>query len=121
MKAFLMVPLLLLLGLPEAQAQAPATIWRCEVNGRIVYQQAPCVGRQVGTRDRRTEAQKRAERDAAKREREREKEAAAAQAAEAASAAGATAAAGTTATAAATGALGAAPAASAASAPRRKP
>jgi hypothetical protein len=120
MKAFLMLPLLLLLGVPEAHAQAPATIWRCEVNGRIVYQQAPCVGRQVGTRDRRTEAQKRAERDAAKREREREKEAAAAQAAEAASAAGATAAAGPAATAAA-GALGAAPAASAASAPRRKP
>jgi hypothetical protein len=117
MKAFLMVPLLLLLGMPEAHAQAPATIWRCEVKGRIVYQQAPCVGRQVGTRDRRTEAQKRAERDAAKREREREKEAAAAQAADAASAAGTTAAAGT----AAAGALGAAPAASAASAPRRKP
>jgi hypothetical protein len=74
-----------------AQAQAQQPIWRCDQNGRPVYQQQPCEGREVGKRDRRTLAQKRAEREAAKREKEKEKEheqaeAAAAPASDAASA-----------------------------------
>ena len=80
MKPALML-LLVLSAAPAAQAQT--TAWRCESKGRVVYQQEPCGGRLVGARDRRTEAQKRAEREAQQRERER----AAQQQAEAASAA----------------------------------
>ncbi len=80
MKPALML-LLVLSAAPAVQAQTAA--WRCESKGRVVYQQEPCGGRLVGARDRRTEAQKRAEREAQQREREK----AAQQQAEAASAA----------------------------------
>jgi hypothetical protein len=80
MKPALML-LLVLSATPAVQAQT--TAWRCESKGRVVYQQEPCGGRLVGARDRRTEAQKRAEREAQQREREK----AAQQQAEAASAA----------------------------------
>jgi hypothetical protein len=79
MKPALML-LLVLFATPAVQAQT--TAWRCESKGRVVYQQEPCGGRLVGARDRRTEAQKRAEREAQQREREK----AAQQQAEAASA-----------------------------------
>ena len=80
MKPALML-LLVLSATPAVQAQTAA--WRCESKGRVVYQQEPCGGRLVGARDRRTEVQKRAEREAQQREREK----AAQQQAEAASAA----------------------------------
>jgi hypothetical protein len=84
MKPALML-LLVLSVTPAVQAQTVA--WRCESKGRVVYQQEPCGGRLVGARDRRTEAQKRAEREAQKREREKASQAAAGQPPEAASAA----------------------------------
>ena len=85
MKSALML-LLVLSATPAVQAQT--TAWRCESKGRVVYQQEPCGGRLVGARDLRTEAQKRAERDAQKREREKASQPAVAeQQAEAASAA----------------------------------
>jgi hypothetical protein len=114
---FVLPALLAVAGIPHAQAQG--TIWRCEINGRVVYQQAPCAGREVGARDRRTEAQKRAEREAKKREKEREMAAQQAEAASAA-AAGASAAPASSTAAASVPAPALAPA-RAASAPRRKP
>ena len=84
MKPALML-MLMLSATPAVQAQTVA--WRCESKGRVVYQQEPCGGRIVGERDRRTEAQKRAERDAQKREREKASQQPVEQQAEAASAA----------------------------------
>lgn len=86
MKPALML-LLVLFAMPVVQAQT--AVWRCESKGRVVYQQEPCGGRLVGARDRRTEAQKRAEREAQQREREKAAQQAAQQQAEAASAASA--------------------------------
>lgn len=77
---------LCVLGLWAGSVAAQTPAWRCVINGRVVYQQDPCGGRLVGERDRRTEAQKRADQQ---REREKASAPAAAGASAAPAAAGA--------------------------------